>query len=125
MEEKNNGRVADKISENMSVKKEADRKISSRSVMVYIDVICILTGVIALELILGIIVFKEMTSLLLVIMALSLIMALFTKHLHNYFLIVVGAVELVVGGLTQHTIIALMGTVLFAAMCFAIRKFLK
>ncbi len=125
MEENNNGSVADKISATMSNKKETNVKLSSRSVMMYIDVVCILTGVIALELILGIIVFKEMTSLLLVVMGLSLIMALFTKHLHNYFLIVLGAAELVAGGLTQHTIIALMGTVLFAAMCFAMRKFLK
>lgn len=125
MEEKNNGSVADKISANMSLKKETNSKISSRRVMMYIDVICILIGVIALELILGIIVFKEMTSLLLVVMALSLIMALFTRPLHNYFLIFMGAAELVAGGLTQHTIIALMGTVLFAAVSFVIRKFLK
>lgn len=125
MEENKNGSVADKISATMSTKTETKSKFSSRNMMLYIDVVCIMTGVIAAELILGIIVFKEMTSLLLVIMALNLIMALFTKKLHNYFLMVVGAIELVVGGLTQHTIIALMGTVLFAAMSFAIRKFLK
>lgn len=127
MEEKSNESVAEKISEQLSGRTAASSKNKwhSSKFMAYVDVICVLTTIIVIEIMLGIMIFKQMPALLLVVMVLNILMSFFASDLHMYFLVGIGAVELIAGGLTQHTIVAVIGTLLFTAFCFALRKFLK
>lgn len=107
------------------VKEEVLKKIGPKGMREYIDLVCILTAVVAVEILLGVMVFKQNTVLLLIILGLNLVLGIVSCFLHPYFLFAVITAQLVAGGFSSHMVIAIEGIVLFAALCIAARKLLR